>query len=132
MLERLELQDAGPAPSMHLDFGSRLNLFTGDNGLGKTFVLDVVWFVLTGTWAGYPAAPRREPGAKPEIVCVKRRAEAIHKEAIHKIAASFNFEDQSWDTDDLSEAHVEESALVFYARVDGSFSIWDPFRKVGY
>ena len=36
----------------------RLNLLTGDNGLGKTFALDLAWWTLTRTWAGPPAMPR--------------------------------------------------------------------------
>ncbi len=30
---------------------------TGDNGLGKTFLLDIAWWVLTRTWARMPAMP---------------------------------------------------------------------------
>ena len=37
MLERLELKNVGPAPEMALDMAPRLNLITGDNGLGKSF-----------------------------------------------------------------------------------------------
>ena len=45
---------------MLLEFGPRLNLLTGDNGLGKTFALDLAWWTLTRTWAGLPAMPRRD------------------------------------------------------------------------
>ena len=46
-------------------FTERWNLFTGsDNGLGKTFLLDIVWWALTGTWAGNPGWPQRIKGAK--------------------------------------------------------------------
>ena len=43
MIDYIELKDVGPASSMRLDFAPRMNLLTGDNGLGKTFVLDIVW-----------------------------------------------------------------------------------------
>ena len=33
MLKRLELKNVGPAPELAIDFGERLNLLTGDNGL---------------------------------------------------------------------------------------------------
>lgn len=42
---------------MALEFGPRLNVLTGDNGLGKSFVLDLLWWVLTGDWAGPKAIP---------------------------------------------------------------------------
>lgn len=57
MLRRLQTKDVGPARDMDLVLGSRLNVFTGDNGLGKSFVLDLVWWVLTGSFAGTPALP---------------------------------------------------------------------------
>ena len=36
MLRSLRLRDVGPAPSFDIEFSDRLNLLTGDNGLGKT------------------------------------------------------------------------------------------------
>ena len=66
MLKRLELENVGPAPRMALDLAPRLNLVTGDNGLGKSFLLDVAWWALTRKWprdlnprlmSGYQARP---------------------------------------------------------------------------
>jgi len=59
MIRELHLKRVGPAPEFNVEFADRLNLFTGDNGLGKTFLLDIVWWALTGTWAGNPAWPQR-------------------------------------------------------------------------
>ena len=42
MLKSLRLTDVGPAPSFDIDFTDRLNIFTGDNGLGKSFILDTM------------------------------------------------------------------------------------------
>jgi hypothetical protein len=35
---------------MRLELASRLNLITGDNGLGKSFLLDGAWWALTRKW----------------------------------------------------------------------------------
>jgi recombinational DNA repair ATPase RecF len=35
---------------MELDLAPRLNLLTGDNGLGKSFLLDVAWWAMTRRW----------------------------------------------------------------------------------
>jgi hypothetical protein len=35
---------------MHLHFGDRLNLITGGNGLGRSFLPDVAWWALTQRW----------------------------------------------------------------------------------
>ena len=44
MLKKLRLRDVGPAPSFDIEFSDRLNIFTGDNGLGKSFILDIAWW----------------------------------------------------------------------------------------
>jgi predicted ATPase len=85
MLRRLQTKDVGPAREMDLALGSRLNVLTGDNGLGKSFVLDLVWWVLTGSWAGEPALPS---GGEPRL-----RYEAESKEEAN---AEFRFETQTW------------------------------------
>lgn len=50
MLQQLTLPNVGPAVSMELHFGSRLNVLTGDNGLGKSFLLEIAWWSLTRKW----------------------------------------------------------------------------------
>lgn len=72
MLERLELKDVGPAPHLEIDLAPRLNLITGDNGLGKTFLLDVARWALTRTWASHPAAP--PAGGVGDAVSLGKRA----------------------------------------------------------
>ncbi|HEY2740306.1 MAG TPA: ATP-binding protein, partial [Thermoanaerobaculia bacterium] len=44
MLKRIHLQGVGPAPEMDVELAPRLNLLTGDNGVGKTFLLDIAWW----------------------------------------------------------------------------------------
>ncbi len=48
MLKELHLQQVGSASHFDVEFADRLNIFTGDNGLGKSFLLDVAWWTLTG------------------------------------------------------------------------------------
>jgi hypothetical protein len=67
VLERLKLRDVGPADEMELELSPRRNIVTGDNGLGKSFLLDVAWWALTGSWSGNPALPRRRKGVAPII-----------------------------------------------------------------
>jgi DNA repair ATPase RecN len=44
MLRELHLSGIGSATKFDLEFAPRLNVLTGDNGLGKSFVLDVAWW----------------------------------------------------------------------------------------
>ena len=125
MLERLSFRNLGPATEMSLDFGDRLNILTGDNGLGKTFVLDAAWWALTRTWAdGRMLIPDSAQPGKPEI--------GYH---VHGVSGPNEFR---WCDFDFS-ADIPEwkppnrrppiPGLIVYARVDGGFSVWDPARN---
>jgi hypothetical protein len=125
MISRLVLENVGPAPRTEAEFGSRLNLITGDNGLGKTFILDACWYALTRTWAGNepilpPAkAPKEPPPAINYSVIGRTGLEAKNR-------AEYHFADQSWAR---VAARPPIPGLVIYARIDGGFSVWDPARN---
>jgi hypothetical protein len=69
MLRFLKLEGVGPAPVMELELSERLNVLTGDNGLGKSFILEIAWWALTRSTlprsrcrhARLPLHPRRHP-----------------------------------------------------------------------
>ena len=129
MLERLELTNTGPAPEMRLELAPRVNLFTGDNGLGKSFLLDVAWWALTRRWpqevnrrmtAGLPARPR-DPASPATI---RLRVEAASGPVEYE--ATYSREDETWKG---SPGRPWIPGLVLYAHADGSFSVWDPARN---
>ena len=45
-LNYLEVNSIGPVPRLIFQPSKRLNLITGDNGLGKTFLLDLSWWAI--------------------------------------------------------------------------------------
>jgi hypothetical protein len=65
MLNYLKLENVGPSPKLEIDFKPRMNFLTGDNGLGKTFLLDIAWWVLTRTWARSAVTPPRKRQGPP-------------------------------------------------------------------
>ena len=117
-LERLRLRDIGPAPEMDLTLGSRLTVLTGDNGLGKTFALDVIWWALTRTWAGHPAWPRTGTQMAPTI-------DVLLSGGGEPVRGQYDFSAQAW----TAPAQREHPGLAIYARVDGGYSVWDPARN---
>ncbi|MCC6160459.1 MAG: AAA family ATPase [Deltaproteobacteria bacterium] len=119
MLKRLQLVGVGPAPRMQVEFGDRLNLLTGDNGLGKSFLLDAAWWALTRNWAGNAARPRDEAPTASIAVRVKARTNAVETKWV------FRHPQQSWVK---SQGRPVMPGVVVYARVDGGFSVWDPTR----
>ncbi|HZH14406.1 MAG TPA: ATP-binding protein [Archangium sp.] len=122
MLRALHLQGVGPAPRFDVEFADRLNVLTGDNGLGKSFLLDVAWWCLAGTWPGMPASPRRD--AKQRKISWATLTETGKKE--HTYSSAF---DRKWQTWLWHPILASRSGLTVYARVDGGFSVWDPVRK---
>src|SRR5712692_6363838 len=117
MLSRLRLRDVGPASHMDLSFAPRLTLLTGDNGLGKTFVLDIAWWALTQTWAGLPAWPHRGKDAKP----------LIDLQGSFSYTSFYDYATQSWETPSVRPFSLSE--VLLYVRVDGGFSVWDSARN---
>ena len=121
MLNTLSLHNTGPAAELRLDFAKRLNLLTGDNGLGKSFVLDTAWWVLTRTWSGPTARPM--DATKPARIGYAFDAKTTSRESFSKWSASR----QTWGTKDVGRP--PKPGLVLYAQVDGGFSVWDPARN---
>ncbi|HYO71953.1 MAG TPA: AAA family ATPase [Archangium sp.] len=121
MLEGLKLEGVGPSPRMSFSFAPRLNLLTGDNGLGKTFVLDLAWWALTAqAREPLPALARKDWPGEPRVEGSLVRDDG-HRYSFHQsIPPPSSF----YPT--VGSAH---QGLTLYARVDGTFSVWDPTRN---
>ncbi len=130
MLTNLKLKNVGPAPETELEFSPRLNLFTGDNGLGKTFLLDVAWWALTRRWphevnpnlvSGYTAKPREPKQAATIDFSVVGKSGKTSQ-----YTAAYIPRDEAW----VGKAgRPTNPGLVLYAHADGGFSLWDPARN---
>ena len=134
MLEDLELLNVGPAPRMKADFAPRVNLITGDNGLGKSFLLDCAWWAVTRRW---PAEVNRRMTSSLEARPrhVKRQASINVRVAGAGNTGSQTFAGvlmpgfERWQP---PTAWPRSLALLLYAHADGSFSVWDPVRNAWY
>ncbi len=124
MLEHLALTHVGPADALVLSPAPRLNLLAGDNGLGKTFLLDIAWWALTNTWPNLPAIPKRGEEARPSI----RYGIRTTAKGPSRFTSPFTFAGQQWQR----PKPQRDENLALYARVDGSFAAWDPVRSAGY
>ena len=119
-LIELNLREIGPAASIEFAPGERLSIITGDNGLGKTFLLECAWWSLTGDWSGRPALPLSDAKRPTIQFSVAGRAGVARRQSV-----TFDLEKLRWP-------EVEErptiAGLVVYAKIDGSFAVWDPSR----
>mgnify|MGYP000334864758 CR=1 FL=1 len=127
MLQQLKLFNVGPANSWVLNpLAERLNLITGDNGLGKSFLLDVAWWALSRKWpydlnakltSGYAARP--SDVKQPAKICFENPVRSRYE-------STYIAREQSWQGPAGRPLH---SGLVIYARADGSFAVWDSARN---
>lgn len=129
MIKHLKMSNIGPASTMELEFGKRLNLLTGDNGLGKSFLLDITWWSMTRKW---PAElnPRLTSGKIALPTDKKQKAEIDFSfsavSTTMENTSSFDPRLQNWK---VKQGRPANPGLVFYALSDGSFAVWDPARN---
>ncbi len=123
MLDYLRFEDVGPASELDVDFSPRLNFLAGDNGLGKTFLLDAGWWVLTRTWARAPIVPHAPP-ARPQLTY--RYGAQDGKSFQH--TSTFDRQIDEWS---IPRGRPSVASMMIYAQVDGGFSVWDPARNEG-
>lgn len=138
MIHNLKITGVGPAPNktMELNFGRRLNLLTGDNGLGKSFLLDIIWWALTRKWpcevnpslvSGNKAIPyvsdKKTGYPSNASICFTIDGK---KGKPFSYETRWNHKDQNWTG--LSGRPLSPG-LILYAMFDGSFAVWDPARN---
>lgn len=120
MLKSLRLHGVGPVHDLTASFGERLNVVAGDNGLGKSFLLDVCFWALTGAWpGGRTAVPDGEVKSPTIQYEVRGKSKSADREA------SYDYKSQTW----RRRGRPATPGLVIYAAVDGSFAVWDPARN---
>ncbi len=123
ILSLLELNGVGPSRQLKIEFSERINLITGDNGLGKTFILEAAWWALSGSWTGSPMYPRNdakkgEPRITFQISGVSTKSEVGIVE--------YDWKRHCWS---CAKERQTLPGLLIYARADGAFAVWDPARS---
>jgi hypothetical protein len=121
-ISSLHLVNAGPAADMTMYFGERLSLITGDNGLGKSFLLDFAWWAATGSWVDRPVLPPIQDQAKRSKVEYSIRGASGHE------ASFVSHFDRATATWVRPEGAQTLEALAVFSRANGSFSVADPMR----
>jgi AAA domain, putative AbiEii toxin, Type IV TA system len=121
-LRLLSIQGVGPAQKLNFHPGERLTLITGDNGLGKTFLLDCAWWALTGKWAGLQAYPMSENRANEPYIKFQISGDTESE----SIKVSYDWQTQSWKP---PKKRPTIPGLLVYMKVDGSFAVWDPAKE---
>ena len=120
LLASLTIQGVGPSKKLRFEPAQRLNVLTGDNGLGKSFLLECAWWALTGDWAGLKAFPRSD--AKTYEPKISFRIAGAGRTKSKEVTSSYVRSTGVWPY----PKGPTIPGLIVYARVDGSFAVWDP------
>ena len=120
-LNYLEVDSIGPVRPLIFQPSKRLNLITGDNGLGKTFLLDLSWWALTGNWAERPATPSDAFPSNPAYIKF-----AVGDTESRAVRANYRADTNTWA---IGSQRRVLSGLAVYAMLDGSFAVWDPANR---
>ena len=131
MLEKLYLKNVGPAPEMELEFAPRINIITGDNGVGKSFILDVAWWALTENWI-FEVNPQIENARLSKNI--RLQVASIFSNVVlnfgqtesrsYPNTSQFIPITQSWEP----QTFTEQISMVLHYRSDGTFALRDPAR----
>jgi hypothetical protein len=119
ILSYLEINNVGPASQLVIEPNRHLNLITGDNGLGKTFLIDCAWWAMTGKWSGLSAYPKSAQDIA-SIVYVLSGMEGIQ----NKNMSIYDKVQRKW-----TQENAIRPGLIVYARIDDSYAVWDPVKQ---
>lgn len=129
MLHSIKLHNVGPSKDLEIEFSERINVLTGDNGVGKSFILDIAWWSLTRTW---PAEINKSSltglKAKPSVprdASIQFSLSSKSKKAINTVV-QYDSKDKYWKR---GAGRPSNPGLILYAQVDGGFSLWDPAKN---
>ncbi|MCE1247805.1 MAG: ATP-binding protein [Firmicutes bacterium] len=131
MLKSLKLKNVGPAPEMEMELGKRLNILTGDNGLGKSFLLDTMWWTLTKKWpaevnsqinSGFMAQPTNRNMPADILFSFTSEKKQIH-------SYSFDMSKQNWVAKSKNEKISDSGCLVLFSQANDCFAVYDPIRN---
>ena len=115
----LRSNSVGPAEEYALEFGKRLTILVGDNGLGKTLLLDLIWWALTGNWVKTTIKPSAFESHSGDPT-VSFRVESHSSNACHTTTMKFDHAMQAWQP---SSGYRPVDAVCIYATSDGEMAV---------
>lgn len=121
----LSIRNLGPAHLFQYEPGSRVTVITGDNSLGKTFLLEAGWAALTGAWHSCPLMPTVER-SQPPTIDYSIAPTVGSKE--NPVRVGYEWSSQRWKR--LMGKPDALPGLAIFARFDGSFAVCDPARRL--
>jgi len=94
-------------------------LVTGDNSLGKSFLLECAWWSITGEWASFPAEPCSVSNGPAEI----RYTLTSKNGRTEDFVAPFSRLENTWQ-----RPPSPFNGLALFSTFDDNVALWDPIR----
>jgi hypothetical protein len=129
MLSSFRARHIGPFNTLEAELSPRFNIITGDNGVGKSLILDLVWFALSGSpYQNEPLPNRtRDEKHRPSV-----KITTIHTPTPKKpmrtsqdFSLQFFRDLEQWLGDGMD---FEVPSFCIYAGADGRYGVWDWLR----
>lgn len=117
LVRLIHLKNVAPCQDIVYEPDPRINLIAGDNSLGKTFLLDSVWWSISGHWPERPPTPSSASRSTIEY-------------ALGSVAGEVQIDESSYDSVSRSwlipSRKNVRAGLSLYCRYDGSYCVYDP------
>ncbi|ESX61922.1 hypothetical protein X760_07810 [Mesorhizobium sp. LSHC422A00] len=115
-LSELSIRNVGPFRNVQYHASRRLNLLAGDNSLGKTFLLELIWWALTGSWNILKADPLRSHSrVEMELSFDMSVSSGLH------VVVPYNRVENDWQ-----RPQIGYQDAVLYFGFDGNVTIFSP------
>lgn len=118
MLDDITIRNIGPFRHVVWSLAQRMSVLTGDNGLGKSVLLEAAWYLMTGQWPRSSLLPSGQE-AQAEL--------HVSIDGTHGSKA-FNRAKWSWEWLD-SPQRTPPVYLALYLASDGTMLAADPLRE---
>ncbi len=127
-LMEVRISDVGIISDMIISPARRINIITGDNSIGKSFILDILWWLSTLCWPSdinsNISFGRRILPDKNQKGVISGKFSGQNQDVF--ITSYFDKKEQIWIRND---DRIISSGIVIYAQPDGGYSLWDPARN---
>lgn len=129
MFESLKITNIGPIDALDVHFAPRLNILTGDNGLGKTFLLDWAWLCIARSFATRDIPRPKDPKHPSYMQFQTRNMSGARLSG----SSNFQLQTETWHPErgfhrTPSSHDPLEPGLVIYFRLGGGVSVWDRYK----
>jgi hypothetical protein len=127
MLKSITISHVGPLAEVEFALDPRLNVITGDNGLGKSLLLDIAFWAECGLWPRLRATPNEAQRAKAAIAWTLVDADGDEVQR----SAAYIATQERWRRRTEEGDKPRRRPVIVYAMVDGGFAVFDQARAGG-